>query len=330
MKIFAFSIREDEIPYIKSWQKDHSDVEVGFTEKPLTPDTAIEATGSENIVVYQQLDYSSEIFEALAEVGVKTLSLRNAGVDNVDFESAGKFGFQFSNVPLYSPQAIAEQSVTMLQRLLRRSKELDTKVAKGDLRWTPTIGREMRVQTVAVIGTGNIGRLAIKILQGFGARVIAYDKYYHPDIERQKLYVETLEDIFSQATAILLHTPSVPELYHMINATSIAKMQDDVAIVNQSRGDLVDIDAIIAGLDSGKIFGFATDVLEKEVGIFNEDFTDKPLPTCIADLIARENVILTPHTAFYTETAVRNMIILAFDAAKTFAERGIPKTLVRY
>lgn len=328
MKLFSFSIRDDEIPYIEEWKAAHPDVDVDFSQELLTVDTAKLAAGAENIVVYQQLDYTPEVLKALAAVGVKTLSLRNVGVDNIDFATIKELGMKVSNTPVYSPNAIAEQALAVMQRLLRQSKVLDAKVAKGDMRWAPTIGREMRDQTIGVIGTGNIGRVSIKIAQGFGAKVIAYDKFRNPDIEAQGLYVDTLEELLAEATAITIHTPSLPELKHFINADSIALMPDDVVIVNEARGDLVDIEAVIAGLDSGKIFGFGTDVLEEEIGVFNVDHTKTGLPDVVANLNARDNVILTPHTAFYTTHAVRNMVVLAFDAALEFAEGRDPQTLI--
>ena len=100
----------------------------------------------------------------------------------------------------------------------------------------------------------------------------------------------------------------------MINDKSIAEMKDGVVIVNCSRGPLVDTDAVIRGLDSGKIFGFVMDTYEDEVGVFNEDWEGKEFPDKrLADLIDRPNVLVTPHTAFYTTHAVRNMVVKAFD-----------------
>ncbi|MCT6890016.1 MAG: lactate dehydrogenase, partial [Lactobacillus sp.] len=116
------------------------------------------------------------------------------------------------------------------------------------------------------------------------------------------------------ADVISLHVPDTPENVHMINDDSIKKMKDGVVIVNVSRGPLVDTDAVVRGLDSGKIFGFVMDTYENEVGIFNSDFSGKEFPDKrLADLIARPNVLVTPHTAFYTTHAVRNMVVKAFD-----------------
>jgi len=331
MKIFAFGIRPDEEADLKAWEDAHPEIEVDFTNELLTPETAKYAAGADAVNVYQQLDYTRETLAALHELGINKMSLRNVGTDNIDFDAAREFDFSISNVPVYSPNAIAEHSIIQLSRLLRRAKQLDNKVAKHDLRWAPAIGREMRMQTVGVIGTGNIGRVAIQILQGFGAKVIAYDKFPNAEIAEQGLYVDSLDELYAQADAISLYVPGVPENHHMINAESIAKMKDGVVLVNASRGNLMDIDAVIDALDSGKISDFAMDVYEEEVGLFNADWSGKEFPDeKIADLIARENVLVTPHTAFYTTKAVQEMVTQSMDASLAFIKGETPAIAVEY
>lgn len=331
MKIFAFGIRPDEEADLKAWEVAHPEVEVAFTNELLTPETAKLAAGADAVNVYQQLDYTRETLTALHELGINKMSLRNVGTDNIDFDAASEFDFSISNVPVYSPNAIAEHSMIQLSRLLRRAKQLDNKVAKHDLRWAPAIGREMRMQTVGVIGTGNIGRVAIKILQGFGAKVIAYDKFPNAEIAEQGLYVDSLDELYAQADAISLYVPGVAENHHMIDADAISKMKDGVVLVNVARGNLMDIDAVIDGLNSGKISDFAMDVYEDEVGLFNEDWSGKEFPDPkIADLIDRENVLVTPHTAFYTTKAVYEMVTQSMDASLAFIKGETPAIAVEY
>ena len=313
-KIFAFSIREDEEPYVKEWSEKHPDVDVEYTNELLTPDTAAKAKGADGVVVYQQLDYKADTLQALADLGITKMSLRNVGVDNIDMDKAKELGFEITNVPVYSPDAIAEHAAIQTARILRQTKVLDEKVAKGDLRWAPTIGREVRVQVVGVVGTGHIGRVYMQIMEGFGAKVIAYDPFENPELKKQGYYEDSLDDLIKKSDVISLHVPALKENVHMINDKTIAEMKDDVVLVNCSRGALVDTDAVIKGLDSGKIFGFVMDTYEDEVGIFNEDWRNKKFPDDrLWDLIHRSNVLVTPHTAFYTTHAVRNMVVKAFD-----------------
>ncbi|MFC6259542.1 D-2-hydroxyacid dehydrogenase [Levilactobacillus fujinensis] len=313
-RIFAFSIRKDEEPYVKEWAKSHPEIEVGYTDELLSPKTAKYAEGADGVVVYQQLSYTAETLQALADQGITKMSLRNVGVDNVDLAKAKELGFEITNVPVYSPNAIAEHAAIQTARILRQTKVLDEKIENGDLRWAPTIGREVRDQTVGVIGTGHIGRVYMQIMEGFGAKVIAFDPYENAELKAKGYYVNTLDELYAQADVISLHVPATKENTHMINSSSIAKMKDDVVLVNCSRGALVDTDAVIKALDKGKVAGFVMDTYEDEVGIFNADWRNKTFPDKrLEDLIHRSNVLVTPHTAFYTTHAVRNMVLKAFD-----------------
>ncbi|MBM7544659.1 D-lactate dehydrogenase [Weissella beninensis] len=331
VKLFAYGIRDDEKNALTTWRNQHPEVELAYTDELVMPSTAALANGASAAVVYQQLPYTRETLAALAQNGVKSISLRNVGTDNIDFDAAREFGLQVSNVPVYSPNAIAEHSIIQMSRLLRQTKAMDAKVAKHDLRWAPTIGREVRMQTVGVIGTGHIGRVAIKILQGFGANVIAFDPYPNPELAQSGIYVDRLEELYAQADVISLYVPGVPANYHLIDAAAIAQMKPGVVLVNVSRGNLMDLDAIIAGLNSGQIGDFAMDVYEDEVGLFNEDWSDKPFPDPkIAALIKQENVLVTPHTAFYTTKAVYEMVTQSLDAALMFATGQTPAIAVEY
>ena len=251
------------------------------------------------------------------------------GIDNIDMAKAKELGFEITNVPVYSPNAIAEHAAIQTARILRQSKKLDEKIENGDLRWAPTIGREVRDQVVGVVGTGHIGQVFMQIMEGFGAKVIAYDVFKDPELEKKGYYV-SLDEIYAQADVISLHVPALESTIHMINDETIAKMKDDAVLVNVSRGPLVDTDAVIRALDSGKLFGFVMDTYEDEVGIFNKDWQGKEFPDArLNDLIHRDNVLVTPHTAFYTTHAVRNMVLKAFDNNLALVKGEEPETPVK-
>ena len=331
MKIFAYGIRNDEKPALEDWKSAHPEVEVDYTQELLTPETAALAKGSDSVVVYQQLDYTPETLKALAEAGVTNMSLRNVGTDNIDFETAKALDFNISNVPVYSPNAIAEHAAIQVAALLSQAKVMENKVQKRDLRWEPTIRREVRDQVVGVVGTGHI-RVFLEIMRGFGAKVVAYDVYRNPELEAEGVYVDTLDELLEQSDIVSLHVPHIPGVNdQMINAETIAKMKDDAVLVNVSRGLLVDTDAVVAALDSKKLFGFVMDTYEGEVGVFNKDWSENGLEDKrLDDLISRANVYVTPHTAFYTTHAVREMVHQSFDAAVAFAKGETPANAVKY
>lgn len=330
MKIVAYGIRDDEKPYLENWIKENSDVEVEYTGELLGEDTVEKANGADGVVVYQQKPYTAEVIDKLGEFGVKFMSLRNVGVDNIDADAIKRNGIKVTNVPAYSPEAIAELTVTQLMRLLRRTNTFDRKQANGDLTWAPDIAEELNQMTVGVIATGRIGRAALRIYQGFGAKVIAFDVFHNPELEEQGIYVDTLEDLYKQADVISLHAPATEENINMINKDTIASMKDGVYILNPARGTLVNTDDLMDALDSGKVAGAALDVYDKEVGIFNADFGsfDAIPDEKLKNLMKRENVLVSPHIAFYTKRAVKNMVYFAMDANKSLMTTGESDKLV--
>ncbi|MFT8400120.1 MAG: D-2-hydroxyacid dehydrogenase [Lentilactobacillus diolivorans] len=331
MKIIAYGIRDDEKPYLDKWSEENSDVEVESTGKLLDESTVDQAKGADGVVTYQQKPYTAAVLDKLGSFGIKFLSLRNVGVDNVDADAAKRNNIQVTNVPAYSPQAIAEFTVTELMRLLRRTPTFDRKQANGDLRWAPDIADELNQMTVGVFATGRIGRAAIQIYKGFGAKVIAYDIFHNPELEKEGIYVDSPDELYAKSDVLSIHAPATKENEHMLNDDAFSKMKDGVYILNPARGTLVDTDALIRALDSGKIAGAALDVYEDEVGIFNTDFGsfDKIPDERLKNLMKRENVLVTPHIAFYTKRAVRNMVYFAMDANKSLIQTGKSDKLVK-
>ena len=322
-KIIAYGIREDEKPFVADWQKAHPEVAVTITTDLLLDSTVDQAKGHDGVVAFQQAQYTDKVLETLAGFGIHYLSLRNVGVDNLNPAAVKANDFKVTNVPVYSPAAIAEFSVTQLMNLLRRTKEYFHKFARHDYRWAPEISQELNQQVVGVIGTGHIGRVAINIYKGFGAKVIAYDKFHNPELEKEGLYVDSLDELFAQATVVTLHIPLFPETENLLDAAAFAKMRDGVFIVNASRGPLIDERALIAALDSGKVAGAALDVLVDETKVFNQDLAgqDMTYPE-FWNLDSRENVLISPHTAFYTDVAVKNMVSQSLDANLSLIETG--------
>lgn len=330
MKILFYSMRTDEVEPFNKWKQEHPDIQVDHTEKLFTVETAKMAEGYDGVVLFQQEPYSDEAINILKELGVKNLSFRNVGVDNINLNLLKDKEMKLTNVPVYSPNAIAEHASFLMGRLLRRVPEYDKKIARGDLRWAPEIGREIRNQTIGVIGTGHIGQVLIKIMQGYGAKVICYDIFKNAELDKAGMYVDSLDELYAEADIITLHVPAVADNVHMINKDSISKMKDGAVIINVSRDTLVDTDDLLAALDSGKIAGAGLDVYEDEVGIFNKDWEGKEFPDArLNDLMSRDNVIVTPHIAFYTDEAVKNMVTVSLDSNVSLINGEEPKTLVK-
>lgn len=322
MKIIAYGIRDDEEPYLDEWVEKNN-VEVTAVSELLDSTTIDQAEGFDGIVAYQQKPYTSDLFEKMNKFGIHSFSLRNVGVDNVPAEAVIQNKIKISNVPAYSPSAIAELSVTQLLALLRKIPEFEYKMNHGDFRWEPDIGLELNQMTIGVIGTGRIGRAAIDIFQGFGAKIVAYDVFRNPELEKAGLYVDTLEELYQKVDVVTLHVPALKDNYHMLDEKAFNQMKDGVFILNYARGTLIDTQALLNALDSGKVAGAALDTYENEVGIFDVDHKDQPIQDPVFNnLFARWNVMITPHSAFYTRPAVKNMVQIALDNNKALIEKG--------
>lgn len=331
MKIVAYGIREDERPFLNQWSEENPDVEVVGKSELLDDQTVKDADGADGIVVYQQKPYTASVINKLGEYGVKFMSLRNVGIDNIDWQAIKANGILVTNVPAYSPEAIGEYTVTTLMMLLRHARQFMRKESQGNMKWAPDIADELNQMTVGVYATGKIGRAAINIFKGFGAKVIAYDIFHNPELEKEGIYVDTPEELYAQSDVISLHAPATAENEHMLNDETFAQMKDGVWILNPARGTLIDTDALIRALDSGKVAGAGLDVYEDEVGIFNNDFGsfDAIPDERLKDLMKRKNVIVTPHIAFYTKRAVKNMVYYAMNANKDLFETGKSDKLVQ-
>ena len=329
MKIIAYGIREDERPYVENWQWANPDVELVCTGKLLDVESAELARGCDGVVAYQQKSYSADLLKRLHEMNIHNLSLRNVGIDNVDVEAAVKYSFKITNVPVYSPAAIAEFGVTQLLNLLRRTKEFQNKFAKRDYRWAPNIASELNQQTVGIVGAGHIGRVMAHICRGFGACVMVYNHRPKPDLVKAGVFTDSLDELYKESTVISLHVPAVKSTYHILNRDAFAKMQKGVLIINMSRGSLIDEQDLIEALDSGQVGGAALDVLEDETKIFNKNMANQPSNYPAFDnLESRENVLITPHTAFYTDEAVRNMVEQSLDANRELILTGASDKMV--
>lgn len=328
MKMIAFSVRDDEQPFFKEWSAQNN-ITVDLLKEPLTATNLDKMTGYDAVLGLQTGDYPSELFTKAHELGIKVFSVRNVGVDNLNLQSAKENQVVITNVPAYSPTAIAEFSVTLLLQLLRKTETFRKRSLAQDFRWEGNIGKEIHDMTVGVIGTGRIGKAAIAIYRGFGAKIVAYDPYPDPTLAAEGIYVDSREELYQQADVVTLHMPASLKDKHMLDAAAMNEMKDGVYIINTARGLLIDTAALIAGLKSGKIAGAGLDTYENESALFNHDLAGQELTDPLFnELRSLENVIITPHVAFYTDTAVKNMVHISLESAKSVIETGTASTIV--
>lgn len=241
------------------------------------------------------------------KLGVECLSTRTIGFNHIDVAYAKSIGIHVCNAS-YEPDGVSDFTIMMMLMCLRNYKQALWRGQVNDFALKGLMGRELKHMTVGVIGTGKIGAQVIRSLSGFGCRILAVDPYEKEEVKKYATYVDR-ETVYREADIITLHLPLTPENYHMLDRETIAKMKDGVILINCARGELVDIDALVEGIESEKIGALGLDTVEGEEGIIHEDHRIDILKNRNWFYLHQfRNVIFTPHMAFYTDTAVRSMV----------------------
>lgn len=318
MKIFFYALREfDELAFAREYA-DKYGMELGWTADYPTAENYVLAKGADAISM-TPCDMSAPMVEKFSSIGVKYILCRSIGYDHVDLAKAKECGMRVSNVS-YPPSGVANYAIMLMLMLQRRIVSILKRAELQDYSLKGKIGEDISFQTVGVIGTGRIGRTVIEHLAGFGCKILCYDPYQNEAVKRYAEYV-SLDDLFAGSDVITLHTNATEENYHLLNKDAFAKMKDGVRIVNTARGKLIDTDALVDALESGRVGGAALDVLEKEDGLYYYNrIGDVIANRDMALLRSFPNVILSPHTAFYTRQAVGHMVEGCFEAADAFGK----------
>ena len=228
------------------------------------------------------------------------------GIDTVDLAAATARGIVVTNVPEYCEDEVSDHAMALMLALARNVTRGNTLVHGGgwDLAEVKPIHR-VRGRTVGLVGFGKIARLVAAKAQGFGLRVVASDPYVEPaDAAKHGVELVSFEELLGQADFVSVHAPLTPATRNLIGAEALALMRPEAVVINTARGGLVDVFAVAEALDRGQIAGAALDVLP-----------DEP-PAEDLPLYGRPNVILTPHTAFYSE---ESMVDLQAKAAQQVA-----------
>lgn len=276
------------------------------------------AKGSECVDILTS-QMTRELLTGLKENGVRYLSTRTIGYDHIDMDAAKELGITVANAP-YGPHGVADYAVMLILMSIRKMKRIIERTNIQDYSLQGIQGRELKDLTVGIIGTGRIGQTVINNLSGFGCRLLAYDLYENEQVKRKAEYV-TLDEIWRSADVITLHAPLTQDNHHMIGKATIEKMKDGVIIINTARGGLIDSEALISGIESGKIGAAGLDVVENEFGLYYYDKKSEVLNNReLAILRGFPNVTVTHHMAFYTEACVDTVVRDSLTGCKLFAE----------
>lgn len=323
LKIMLFGVRDEEIPIIKAWST-RNEVQVDYTELNLTPETIEMAKGYDGVTISQVADLDVSLYPTLASYGIKQIAQRSAGFEMHDLTSATENGLIISNVPSYSPESIAEYAVTAALNLVRKTDLIREKVAEQDFRWMPAIrARVVKEMTVAIIGVGRIGSRVANIYRGFGANVVAYDIAPREEFESLVAYQESAEAAISQADIVTIHMPATDVNYHQFSLDLFKQFKPGAILVNTARGPIVHTEDLFQALEEGYIAGAALDVYEGEAPYVPVDWRGRDITDPVyQQLVKHPQIIYTPHTAYYTDTAVQNLIDIPLDATLSVIQTG--------
>jgi D-specific alpha-keto acid dehydrogenase len=275
------------------------------------------ALGTRCISVGHKTRVTNPTLLALSRAGVEYISTRSIGYDHLDVKYAESVGVTVGNVA-YSPDSVADYTLMLMLMAVRNAKSIVRRADAHDYRLGDVRGRELRDLTIGVIGTGRIGTAVIDRLRGFGCRILAHDN-------RPKTAADyvPLDELLQLSDIVTLHTPLNADTHHLLNRQRIAQMKHGAFIINTGRGALLDTEALIPALESGRLGGAALDVLEGEEGIFYADCRNTPIESePLLRLQRMPNVLISPHSAYYTDHAlsdvVENSLIncLNFEAGK--------------
>ena len=250
---------------------------------------------------------------------LKLIASRSVGFDHIDLEECAKRKITVCNVPDYGAHVIAEHVFALLLSTLRHIPEGDDRVEGGDFDYRGLRGISLRGKTIGIVGTGNIGRRVAQIAFGFGMKIVAVDRCRTIELE-DILGVKylSMEELIKESDVISLHLPLLDSTRHIIDKEEFKQMKDGVILVNTARGALIETDALVDSLNSGKVSYALLDVMENE-----KDYEENK------ELIEHPNAITTPHIAFYSDDSMRNMYEDCFESIRQWKAGEVPEHTVK-
>lgn len=299
--------------------------ELVFLAPRLEPGTLVTAQGATAVCAFVNDQLDAQVLQGLHDLGVRLVALRCAGFNHVDLEAAAALGVAVGRVPEYSPYAVAEHTAALMLTLNRKIHRAHARVREGNFALDGLLGFDLHGRTVGVVGTGKIGECFLRIMAGFGCRLLAHDPRPSAACAALGVQYAALPVLLAQSDIVSLHCPLTPQTHHLIDARALATMKRGAMLLNTSRGAVVDTRAVIAALKSGALGSLGLDVYEEEADLFFRDLSaDVIRDDVFARLLTFPNVVVTGHQAFFTEDALAAIAETTIDNLDTYAATGRP------
>lgn len=333
IKIAFFEVSKEDREYV---EKIHQEKNILLFEEPLTVESAQRAKECEIVSVFITSKVDKAVLECLPRL--KLIATRSTGFDHIDRKECAAHGVRISNVPYYGENTVAEHAFALILALSRNVHKSYMRTLRNDFSIDGLKGFDLNGKTLGVIGTGRIGMHMIRIAKGFGMHVLAFDT--HQDIFLSEILhfkYSSMEDLLAQSDIISLHLPYNEATHHMINEKTIKQMKPGVLLINTARGGLVDNNALIHALDQKIIAGAGLDVLEGEELIREEKqllhHTGKAsakLEELLKNhlLLSQDNVVFTPHIAFYSQEALERILDSTMASIESFGANNLLNEVV--
>jgi D-lactate dehydrogenase len=331
MKAIFYEVKDWERLYLQQRLKDWTlHFEAG------TADASADADGSDaaclSVFIYSALDET-----VLAKFpSVRMIATRSTGYDHIDLEGCRRRAIAVSNVPSYGENTVAEHTFALILMLSRKVHQSFNQVRAGHLERAMLTGFDLQGKTLGVVGAGRIGLHAIRIGRGFGMRVLTYDVRRDPFLaDLLGFSYAPLDALLAESDIVSLHCPLIPATRHIIGRAQFDLMKQGALLVNTARGGLVDTDALIEALDSGRLGGAGLDVIEgeelikEERQLLHEPHTLEQFRAATRNrlLLARDDVVYTPHNAFNSQEALERILDTTIANLEAF-RAGTPNNLV--
>jgi D-lactate dehydrogenase len=279
--------------------------EIRFTEAALDSSTAVLAQGVPAVCCFVDDVLDAAVLKRLAGGGTRLVVLRATGFNNVELRVAEELGITVMRVTRYSPYAVAEFAVGLILALNRKIHRAYNRVRENNFLLDGLLGFDLYGKTVGIVGTGKIGSVLARILQGFGCRFLGHDVVENPECLALGMPYVPLEELLGEADIVSLHAPLTPETRHLINSETLAVMKPGAMLINTSRGALVDARALIRALKKGRVGAVGLDVYEEESHLYFQNLSDQIIADDVfTRLLSFPNVLVTGHQAFFTREAL--------------------------
>jgi D-lactate dehydrogenase len=322
MRIAFFEVKDWERAYLSErLPRDTAHFEAGIlpvaagSPNPGGPPVRLPARDVDALSVFIHSQVTAEVLEGLPSL--KFIATRSTGFDHIDLEACRNRNIVVSNVPTYGENTVAEHTMALLLMMARKVHQSVLQVRGGHVDLAELTGFDLQGKTIGVIGAGHIGLHVIRIARGFGMRVLAYDVRSEAFLaDLLGFRYASLDQLLAESDIVTLHCPLTEETHHLLGRPQFARMKRGALLINTSRGGLVDTDALVGALESGRLGGAGLDVLESEELIKEErQLLQQPvdverLRTAVRNrvLLAREDVVFTPHNAFNSHEALMRIL----------------------